>query len=266
MSGNQNRQARRQNERNKKADRKHGQQYPDLVSRQNESDAKLEFEVNRVRFGPLEARNQSQGQLMAILQDSRLVFLKGPAGTGKTFITVSTAVELLESHQIERIVITRPMVGCDEDMGFLPGTEYEKFSAWLGPILDVLEGKLGKKKVQSYLEFGKIIAKPLMMMRGATFRDSFVILDEAQNTTPGQMKMFLTRIGEGSRVVVDGDSDQSDLPAGKNNGLADACHKLRNSKCAAFFEFEESDIVRDKLVREIVMAYRTNGDNLEVSA
>lgn len=266
MSGNQSRQQRRANDRAKKAERKHGQQYPELVNSQNELDGKLEAAMNRVRFGPLEARNQAQGQLISTLERSRLTFIGGPAGTGKTFISASMACEALEAGEVEKIIITRPMVGCDEEMGFLPGTEWEKFQAWVGPILEVLEGKLGKKKVQTYVEYGKIVGKPLMMMRGSTFRDAYVILDEAQNTTPGQMKMFLTRIGSGSRVIVDGDVDQSDLKLrnGEVNGLADALHKLRNSHSASMFNFEEADIERDELVREIVMAYRTNGDRLTI--
>lgn len=266
MSGNQNRQQRRANTRDKKAARKHGVDYPELTQSQNELEGKLEKQMNRIRFGPLEARNQAQGQLISTLQRSRLTFIGGPAGTGKTFISTSLACEALEAGEVEKIIITRPMVGCDEDMGFLPGTEWEKFQAWVGPILEVLEGKLGKTKVKTYVEYGKIVGKPLMMMRGSTFRDAFVILDEAQNTTPGQMKMFLTRIGEGSRVVVDGDVDQSDLKLrnGEVNGLEDALHKLRNSHNAAMFNFEESDIERDGLVREIVMAYRTNGDRLTI--
>lgn len=257
MSGNQARQNRRESRRQAQQDKKQGKQYPDLKNRQDDFEAHLEFEMNKQRFGPLEARNEAQGQLISTLQHSRLTFIGGPAGTGKTFISTSVAVEALERGEIKRIIITRPMVGVDEDMGFLPGTEWEKFQGWVGPMLEVLEGKLGKKKVQSYVEYGIIVGKPLMMMRGSTFRDAFVILDEAQNTTPGQMKMFLTRIGEGSRVVIDGDADQSDLPAGKLNGLADALYKLRESTQAHRFNFEEKDITRDPLVREIVKAYRT---------
>src|SRR5690606_32596811 len=121
--------------------------------------------------------------------------------------------------EIDKIVVTRPMVGCDEDMGFLPGTEEEKYIGWVGPVLELLEARLGKKRVKSFIEIGKIVLKPLMMMRGSTFRDSVVILDEAQNTTIGQMKMFLTRIGEGSKVIVNGDLEQNDLPSHVTSGL-----------------------------------------------
>lgn len=235
---------------------KNREKFPELVAGQSELDAHLEREMNKLRFGPLQARNAKQSVMIKTIQDKRISFIMGPAGTGKTFVATSMACEMLEADLIERITIVRPMVGCEEEMGFVPGTEYEKYAQWLGPFLDVLEGKLGKTKVASYLKFGKIIASPLMTMRGSTFRNAMVILDEAQNTTPGQMKMFLTRLGEGSRVVVDGDLEQSDLPYGKNNGLADALDRMANSNSAGFVEFNEDEITRDPLVREIVMAYR----------
>lgn len=222
----------------------------------SEFEAQLEYEANKVRFGPLAPRNKNQRYMIQCVKDRRITFVTGPAGVGKTFISTSIAAELLEAGAIKRIIITRPMVGCDEEMGFLPGTEQEKFQPWLGPYFDVLEGKLGKKKLASYLKFGYIVAQPLMMMRGCTFRDAMVLLDEAQNTTPKQMKMFLTRIGEGSRVVVDGDLEQSDIPGEGRNGLADAMHRLSDSTSVAFVKFEEDDITRDPLVRDIVKAYR----------
>lgn len=257
MSGHQNRQARqdRRAQAKRTNDKKQGKQYPDLVQAQNELDGQLEREANRVRFGKLEPRNQAQGHCIIMLEKDRLSFVTGPAGTGKTFLTVSLACEMLEAGLIERIVITRPMVGCDEDMGFLPGTEWEKFKAWIGPALEVLEGKLGAKKVESYVAYKKIIGAPLMMMRGSTFRNSYVILDEAQNSTPGQMQMFLTRLGEGSKVAVLGDLRQSDR-AGDHNGLADAIDRFHDSRVFGHFEFEEKDITRDPLVREIVKGYR----------
>lgn len=218
-------------------------------------EAKLELRANRVKFGKLEPQTPKQGDLIRMIEDTRLTFVKGPAGTGKTFISTSIAAELLEKDEIEQIIITRPMVGCDEDIGFMPGDELEKFMGWLGPFMDVLEGKLGKKKVETYLKYEKIIARPLMMMRGATFRNSFIILDEAQNTTENQMKMFLTRLGKGSKVVVTGDVEQSDL-VGRRNGLVDALDILQYSRNVGVFEFGEDDIVRDGLVRDIVKAYR----------
>lgn len=236
--------------------RDQAKKWPELVNTQHEVEAKLEYEVNKVRIGDFQPRNRTQEKYAEAIENKRIIFCTGPAGTGKTFTSTSLACEMLEAGEIDRIIIARPMVGCDEEMGFLPGTEEEKYVPWLAPFFDVLDGKLGKQKVKSYLEYGKIVARPLMMMRGTTFRNAMVILDEAQNTTPGQMKMFLTRLGEGSKVVIDGDLEQSDLPTGKDNGLADALYRLRNSSSAAFIEFTEDEITRDPLVREIVMAYR----------
>lgn len=255
MSGNQGRQNRRERRADVRRDRKHGAKNPELREAQNEKDGKLEQEMNRIRFGQLQPRNEAQARCIEVIEDTRLAFVTGPAGTGKTFLAMSLACEMLEAGEVERIVITRPMVGCEEDMGFLPGTEWEKFKGWIGPALEVLEGKLGPKKVQSYVEYKKIVGAPLMMMRGSTFRNSFVLLDEAQNSTKGQMQMFLTRLGEGSKVVVAGDLRQSDR-AGNDNGLSDAVDRFRKSRVMGAFEFGEEDITRDPLVREIVKAYR----------
>ena len=248
-------QQKRQDHRN----RRNAHKYPELVSQvQSEQhfEAQVEREMNRIVFGPLEARNETQGQMIVQIKTKRVTFVVGPAGTGKTFVATSLAAEMLEAGLIEKIVICRPMVGCEEEMGFLPGTEQEKYAPWLGPFFDVLEGKLGKKKVETYLKFGKIVAKPLMMMRGSTFRNSFVILDEAQNTTPGQMKMFLTRLGSDSKVVIDGDTEQDDLPHGMLSGLVDALDRFGPSKNFGHIEFTEDDIERDPVVREVVKAYR----------
>ncbi|BAW19031.1 putative phosphate starvation-inducible protein PhoH [Ralstonia phage RP31] len=229
-----------------------------LHDAQLDAEAREEYRSNKPIFGPLTARNPKQQRIIDNLDNEaiRLLFLIGPAGTGKTFVPTSYAAEQLLKGEIERIIITRPMVGCDEDMGFLPGTEEEKFEAWISPFIEVLEGKLGKQKVKSYRERGLIVAKPLMRMRGSTFRNAIVILDEAQNTTPGQMKMFLTRAGQGSRLIINGDADQSDLPKHKENGLDEAVELFRNSHVASFHEFDESEITRDPLVREVVKAYR----------
>lgn len=246
-----------QQRREARQSRRNAARHPELVANETLFEAQIEREMNRVVFGPLEARNESQGQMIATVKSKRISFVTGPAGTGKTFVATSLAAEMLEAGEIERIVICRPMIGCEEEMGFLPGTEQEKYAPWLGPFFDVLEGKLGKKKVETYLKYGKIVAKPLMMMRGSTFRDAFVILDEAQNTTEGQMKMFLTRVGAGARVVIDGDVEQNDLPGGKKSGLVDAVSLFSKSKNFGFVEFGVDDIERDPLVREVVLAYRT---------
>lgn len=218
--------------------------------------SQVEYEMNRPKFGPLRPRGDNQAKALELMNHSRLLFLTGPAGTGKSFLSTSWAVEQFLLNKVERIVITRPMVGCDEEIGFVPGTEQEKFAGWIGPFIDVMEGKMGKKSVETQFTLGKFLAKPLMMMRGSTFRNSIVLLDEAQNTTPAQMKMFLTRIGEGTRVIVNGDVEQSDLPKGTRNGLQDALELFEESRHATVFEFQEHDITRDPLVREIVKLYR----------
>lgn len=245
-----------QHKREARQARRNARRHPELVASQDQFEAQIEHEMSRIIFGPLQARNEAQGRMIATIKSKRVNFVIGPAGTGKTFVATSMAAEMLEAGEIERIVIARPMVGCEEDMGFLPGTEAEKYQPWLGPFFDVLEGKLGKKKVETYLKFGKIVASPLQRMRGSTFRNAFVILDEAQNTTVGQMKMFLTRLGTNSRAVIDGDIEQNDLPKGKESGLADAVKRFKGSKHFGFVEFTEDDIERDPIVREVVKAYR----------
>lgn len=229
-----------------------------LREAQNNLAAQDEFRSNKPIFGPLVPRNEKQSEVLEDLRDAmiRMMFLVGPAGTGKTFVPTSFAAEELVNQKIDQIVITRPMVGCDEDMGFLPGTEQEKFEGWVGPFMEILQGKLGRAKLKTYMDNGAIVAKPLMMMRGSTFRRSVVILDEAQNSTTGQMKMFLTRAGQGSRLVITGDTEQSDLPPGEDNGLAEALWLFGRSKVASIHKFSEADITRDPLVREVVRAYR----------
>lgn len=223
---------------------------------ESEQDARLEYEQNRKKFLDFKPRNKNQELYLEYIKNNRLVFALGCAGTGKTLVATLYACEQLESQQIERIIVTRPMIGCDENFGYLPGNEEEKYIGWVGPILEILEARLGKKRVKTLMEYDKIQLKPLMMMRGSTFRDAIVILDEAQNTTVGQMKMFLTRIGEGSKIIVNGDIEQSDLKEGIKSGLEDATERLRGSKIVKTVEFTESDIVRDPLVREIVKMYR----------
>lgn len=219
-------------------------------------EAQLEFEQNKRIFTTLEARNENQAIYISHLNSSRLIFAIGCPGTGKTLVSTLWACQQLERNLIDRIIVTRPMVGCDEDIGFLPGTEEEKYLGWVGPVMEILEGYFGKKQVVTYIKYGKVVLKPLMMMRGSTFRNAVVILDEAQNTTPGQMKMFLTRVGEKTKLVINGDLEQTDLPGKQLNGLQDAVNKFRNSKLVKLVEFTEDDVVRDSLVREIIKVYR----------
>lgn len=244
------------------SERKRAPSSVDVKRVQDDFEARLELKQNRIRFGPFVPRNESQAELWRLMQAKRLVFITGPSGTSKTFSATSYAAEELIAERIDSIIITRPQEDCDEEMGFLPGDEYEKFESWLGPFMDVLEGKLGKAKVMSYLKFGQIQARPLGKMRGSTFRNSIVILDEAQNTTVGQMKMFLTRIGEGAKVIINGDVEQCDLPSGVRNGLEDALSILSESRSVGFHAFGEEHITRDPLVREVLSAYRSQHKGL----
>lgn len=220
------------------------------------AEAKVTYERPRALLSKLEARRPNQKILIDLLKTKRIVFATGPAGTGKTFVVTSWAAEMLINKEIERIVITRPVVGCDEDMGFLPGTEEEKFEGWVDPFMEILEGKLGKSQTEYFIKSGKIVVKPLMRMRGATFRNSVVLLDEAQNTTQKQMKMFLTRIGQNGRLIINGDFEQSDLPERIIDGLSDAVRRISPSAGIGMVQFTEEDVVRDPLVKEILEAYR----------
>ncbi len=179
----------------------------------------------------------------------------GPAGTGKTYLAVAAAVDAFEKGEVERIVLTRPAVEAGEKLGFLPGDLSQKVDPYLRPLYDALFDLLGTEKTQRLLERQNIEIAPLAYMRGRTLNSSFVILDEAQNTTPEQMKMFLTRIGFGSRAVITGDSSQIDLPRGQRSGLMDAANILRDVRGISITYFTAADVVRHPLVARIVEAY-----------
>lgn len=202
----------------------------------------------------LEAKNQTQGMYISSILCSQLTFGTGPAGTGKTFVASAVAAEMLESKQISKIIITRPAIQVEEDHGALPGELDEKYQPYLQPFLDAFEKMFGKSKLEYLLKRKVIDARPMAFMRGSNFDDAFVILDEAQNCTPKQMEMFLTRICENSRVVVNGDIGQSDIKG--PNGLADANSRLDGMKGATFVEFDEEDVVRSGIVRRILSRYR----------
>jgi len=188
-----------------------------------------------------------------------LVFAIGPAGTGKTFLAVAAAVNLLLDKRVARIILTRPAVEAGEKLGFLPGDMQEKVNPYLRPLYDALYHMLDYERVQKLLEREVIEIAPLAFMRGRTLSDSFIILDEAQNTTPEQMKMFLTRIGINSKVVVTGDITQVDLPDGKVSGLIQAREILRDIEGIRFCYFDERDVVRHALVQLIISAYARHG-------
>ena len=184
-----------------------------------------------------------------------MVFATGPAGTGKTYIAVAMAVSMLISRKIDRIILSRPAVEAGERLGFLPGDMKDKIDPYLRPLYDALYDMLPPDKVLKYIENGEIEVAPLAFMRGRTLRNAFIILDEAQNTTPTQMKMFLTRLGEDSRMVITGDLSQTDLPRDVKSGLKDAVSKVQNIEGISIVSFTDVDVVRHPLAARIVQAY-----------
>jgi phosphate starvation-inducible PhoH-like protein len=209
----------------------------------------------RTRRKVITARTPTQSSYIKALDQSDLVFGLGPAGTGKTYLAVAYAAQCLERGQVERIVLSRPAVEAGERLGFLPGDMREKVDPYLRPLYDALYDVLAPAKVERDLETGVIEIAPLAFMRGRTLAHSFVILDEAQNTLPMQMKMFLTRLGEGSKMVVTGDPSQVDLPPGQTSGLEEAAALLRGVKGIEMVRFSSGDVVRRDLVARIVEAY-----------
>lgn len=200
-------------------------------------------------------RSNNQKEYIKALFKHDMVFASGPAGTGKTYLAVAAAISSLTSHKIERIVLVRPAVEAGEKIGFLPGDMKEKIDPYMQPLYDALFDMLPAEKVHKHIENRVIEIVPLAFMRGRTLRDSFVILDEAQNATTMQMKMFLTRLGENSRMVINGDLSQVDLPSSVQSGFDDAINKLRDIKEIGNVQFEAADIVRHSLVAKIVNAY-----------
>jgi phosphate starvation-inducible protein PhoH and related proteins len=209
----------------------------------------------RTRKRRIQARSANQAAYIRALREHALVFGLGPAGTGKTYLAVATAVDMMMSSAIERIVLSRPAVEAGERLGFLPGDLREKVDPYLRPLYDALYDMLPGELVMKRLSTGEIEIAPLAFMRGRTLSHAFVILDEAQNTTPVQMKMFLTRLGENARMAVTGDLSQIDLPPGAQSGLRDALDTLSGVDDVAVVEFTEADVVRHPLVSRIVRAY-----------
>jgi len=199
----------------------------------------------------------NQKLYLEAIEKNDMVFGIGPAGTGKTYLAVSMAVRALLDKKINRIVLTRPAVEAGERLGFLPGTLQEKIDPYLKPLYDALYDMIDVERVDRHLERGVIEIAPIAFMRGRTLNDAFVILDEAQNTTPEQMKMFLTRIGYGSKAVITGDITQVDLPLGKMSGLIEARNVISGVEGISFIHFDERDVVRHPLVQRIVRAYES---------
>jgi phosphate starvation-inducible PhoH-like protein len=201
------------------------------------------------------AKNLSQKRYIELMQQHDLVFSIGPAGTGKTYLAMAMAVAALNRHEVSRVVLTRPAVEAGERLGFLPGTMAEKVNPYLRPLYDALHDMMDFEKAARLVDRGVIEVAPLAFMRGRTLNDSFVILDEAQNTTREQMKMFLTRLGFGSRAVVTGDITQIDLPAPRDSGLIEVVRILKDIEAIGFMTFTKHDVVRHPLVQSIIHAY-----------
>ena len=237
------------------------------------SEQSVDYVINTVRSGeplerfgddcicvttrgkPIKARTVGQKKYIDAIKKNTIILGLGPAGTGKTFLAVAAASTALRNKEVSRIILTRPAVEAGERLGFLPGDLQSKINPYLRPLSDAMFEMFGAETYQRHIERGTIEIAPLAYMRGRTLDDSFIILDEAQNTTPEQMKMFLTRLGSGSKAVVTGDITQTDLPFGKKSGLAEASKILRGIEGIAIHEFSERDVVRHKLVQKIILAY-----------
>ncbi len=218
------------------------------------------------RKSELHGRTPRQVDYIRQIQEHDITFGIGPAGTGKTYLAVASAVDAFEREHVERIVLTRPAVEAGERLGFLPGDLAQKVDPYLRPLYDALYDLMGFERVAKLFERGCIEIAPLAFMRGRTLSRAFIILDEAQNTSPEQMKMFLTRIGIGSRAVITGDLTQVDLPRGQKSGLAEAAQVLADVRGVAFTRFLKEDVVRHPLVARIVDAYEKHGQRSAAQA
>ena len=204
---------------------------------------------------PIIPRSENQLKLVEAFAKNDMVFAIGPAGSGKTYTAIALAVRALKNKEIKKIILSRPAVEAGEKLGFLPGDMKDKIDPYLQPLYDALQDMIPAAKLKEYMELNIIQIAPLAFMRGRTLNDAFIILDEAQNTTPEQMKMFLTRFGFGSKMVITGDITQIDLPGGKNSGLKDAARILGNVPGIGVIKFSEQDVVRHEIVGSIIKAY-----------
>ena len=215
---------------------------------------------------PITARTPNQSKLIELIESHDLVFATGPAGSGKTFLAIVMAVKLLKMKEVRRIILSRPAVEAGEKLGFLPGEMKDKLDPYLQPLYDALQELIPGIRLKEYMESGVIQIAPLAYMRGRTLNDAVIILDEAQNTTPHQMKMFLTRLGQSAKMIITGDMTQVDLPRGVPSGLREARRILRQVDGIGWLTFEKKDIMRHGLVQAIVEAYdRNEGAGVETT-
>lgn len=203
----------------------------------------------------IRARSENQIKLIKAYQQNDMIFATGPAGTGKTYVSIALAVRALKRKEIRKIILSRPAVEAGEKLGFLPGDMKEKIDPYLQPLYDALEEMIPPQKLQEYMDQNVIQIAPLAFMRGRTLNDAVVILDEAQNTTQSQIKMFMTRMGHDTKMIITGDCTQIDLPASQRSGLVEAMRILKDTEGIGFVELDKTDIVRHKLVSRIVAAY-----------
>ncbi|MGB3181701.1 MAG: PhoH family protein [Cyclobacteriaceae bacterium] len=220
-----------------------------------QSNGKEEALIYGTKGFVIKPKTPNQIKLVEMARKNDLVFALGPAGTGKTYISVALAVRALKNKEVKKIIITRPAVEAGENLGFLPGDLKEKVDPYLRPIYDALDDMVPAEKLRYYQENRVIEIAPLAYMRGRTLNNAFILLDEAQNTTPMQIKMFLTRMGPNSKVIITGDQSQIDLPKNQKSGLREAISILRDVKGIGFVELDGKDVIRHKLVKEIIEAY-----------
>ena len=226
-----------------------------IKGRQTKGEAIKDVLVYNISGQPIKSRSANQQRLIDEYEKKDMIFAVGPAGTGKTYLSIALAVKSLKEKSIKRIILSRPAVEAGEKLGFLPGDMKEKIDPYLQPLYDALEDMIPQVKLQDMMEKNIIQIAPLAFMRGRTLNDAVVILDEAQNTTPAQIRMFLTRMGWNTKMIITGDVTQIDLPRGQKSGLVDAMDILKDIDDISFVNLSGKDIVRHKLVTKIVSAY-----------